>query len=129
VITIVHADGTDCRHLGQPAMDAGQASCPAGLPVTHVRTPSGLVPVGQATEAAARFLAAMAAALRPVLDGYGRVFARLGAVIAADPQLRAMARAASAWDRADDPDIPDPAPAGLLPGQLELGPPPGGWTP
>jgi hypothetical protein len=71
---IVHADGTDCHHPGDPqatADDPGGPRCPAGMPVGGVR-------VGAVTwtldEAAAALDRAMAA-IRPVLEAAARIAA------------------------------------------------------
>jgi hypothetical protein len=66
---IIHADGTDCRHEGNPQAtmrDDGGPLCPAGQPVTHIRLNGHVLTIEQAGAAFRQMTDAFAKAVKPL---------------------------------------------------------------
>lgn len=94
---IIHADGTDCHHKGQPqasAHDDGALRCPAGIRVTHVRFNGQMVTIEEACATLKSAADAWVKAITPVvaaLAGFVRQFT-------SDPAICALAAAAAVVD-------------------------------
>lgn len=90
---MLHADGSDCHHDGQPKatlLDEGGPLCPGGQPVTHVRFNGRVLTIEEAYASIAALARTFARALNPVIAA----FAEFGGRISADPAIRALAAAA-----------------------------------
>lgn len=88
---IIHADGTDCAHEGDPqatVLDGDGPLCPDGIPVTHVRFNGQLLTLAEAAEVLARFGAALSRAMQPLLAA----FAEFARVVSEDSGFRVLAR-------------------------------------
>jgi class 3 adenylate cyclase len=94
---IVHADGTDCHHEGDPQRlftgDDGP-ECPAGVQVTHMRVNGRTLTFAEAHAALKSIADAWVKALSPVITA----FAELGRRVSDDPAIRALAAAAAIVD-------------------------------
>lgn len=90
---MIHADGTDCHHAGQPQAtvhDEGGPLCPGGLLVRHVRFNGKVLTVEEACTSFTSMARTFAAAITPLIAA----FAEFTRQISADPAIRALAAAA-----------------------------------
>ena len=76
---IVHADGTDCHHAGQPqaTMPGGAPLCAAGLPVTHIRFNGQVLTIEQAAAAFMKLAEAFSEAVKPLMTAFARFAAHV----------------------------------------------------
>lgn len=90
---MLHADGTDCHHDGQPQatmLDEGGPLCPGGQPVTHVRFNGKVLTIEEAYSSIKAMASNLAAAITPLVAAAAEFCRR----ISADPAIRALAAAA-----------------------------------
>lgn len=86
---MLHADGTDCRHQGQPqaTMHAeGGPRCPAGLSVTHVRFNGKVLTVEEAAEAFQAMTRAFGEAFAHLAEAYTGMGRAVGSAMAPTPR-------------------------------------------
>jgi hypothetical protein len=84
---IIHADGTDCHHIGDAqatVYDPDGPRCPAGERVTHVRFNGKTITIEQATQA----LIGIGETMSKFISGLGGMFSNIGAALA--PVLRSL---------------------------------------
>ena len=103
---IIHADGTDCRHEGEPRGTAadGAPACPAGQRVTHIRFNGRTLSIAEAYEAFQAISAAFTQMLTPVLAGLGAAISEFGRRLSdANPVFRGSSAAGTLTQDADGP--------------------------
>jgi hypothetical protein len=94
---MVHADGTDCRHEGDPQRlftGDGGPECPAGVQVTHLRVNGKTLTFAEAHAALKSIADSWTRALTPAITA----FADLGRRVSEDPAIRALAAACAVVD-------------------------------
>jgi hypothetical protein len=97
-VTLLHADGSMCRHEGKPVAtmaDDGGPLCPAGQPVTHVLFNGRRLTIGDAMSA----FASMAATITQAMAPHAAAYAELGRKLDAGPHIRILAAAGEAIER------------------------------
>lgn len=91
---MIHEDGTDCRHEGEPQAtvdDDYGPRCAGGILVTHVRFNGKTLTVEEAAQALQSVASAFSAAFIPLMESLSAAFVNFARQVSDDPRLRILA--------------------------------------
>jgi hypothetical protein len=95
---VIHADGTDCTHEGEPQAPIhadGFPVCPAGQLMTHVRLAEVTLTIDQVYTSIKSMAEGWASAITPIVSA----LAQFGRTLSSNPAIRALAAAAEERQR------------------------------